>query len=206
MFDEALSLKALIFDLDGTLANSRLDFAAMRDELSAPDDVGLLEYIDTLSTVEARSAAMSIVERHELLGAQGATWIPTAEAVIQTLHRWQVPIGIVTRNSRKVAQLTMQRLGIPDIPLRAREDAAPKPNPEALLELAETWCLAPQACAYVGDFRYDVEAAQRAGMQPILFTANPAGQHPYGSDVKVISDFASLLSWVNDARIAGDAP
>jgi FMN phosphatase YigB (HAD superfamily) len=63
----------------------------------------------------------------------------------------------------------MERLGMPDIPLKAREDAAPKPDPEALLALAAQWRLSPAHCAYIGDFRYDIEAAQRAGMLPVLY-------------------------------------
>ena len=133
--------RAVIFDLDGTLVDSRLDFAAMRAELGAPAGVGLLEFIGALASVADRQSAMAVVHRHEMAGAAAATWMPGAEAALHALHRRGLRTAIVTRNSRAAATLTMERLGMPAIPLKAREDAAPKPDPEALLLLAALWQL-----------------------------------------------------------------
>lgn len=192
-------LHAIIFDLDGTLVDSRLDFAAMRSEMNAPADIGLLEYIDSLTTVEARERAMAIVHRHEIAGAEAASWMPGAEHAVHTLCAQGTPIGIVTRNSRQAARRTMERLGMPAIPLKAREDAAPKPDPEALLAIATTWNIAPVHCAYVGDFRYDMEAAQRAGMMPVLYVGSgdlPPEYIEGDGPVHVLRDFHSLPSWL----------
>jgi HAD superfamily hydrolase (TIGR01509 family) len=189
-------IHAAIFDLDGTLVDSRLDFAAMRQELGAPRDVGLLEYIETLSSARAREAAMEVVHRHEIAGAQVASWMPEAEETLHTLHRQGTPIAIVTRNSRFAARLTMDRLGMPAIPLKAREDAAPKPDPEALLAIAAHWEIAPAFCAYIGDFRYDIEAAERAGMTPVLYVAGEELTADYPPTVRVLRDFGILPHWL----------
>ncbi|MDP5069379.1 MAG: HAD family hydrolase [Congregibacter sp.] len=193
-----LTLHAVIFDLDGTLADSRLDFAAMRRDLDAPPDIGLLEYIAGLTSEADQDAAMTIVHHHEMAGALAAQWMPTAEEMLHTLHQQETPIAIVTRNSRQAALLTMERLGMPRIPLKAREDAAPKPDPEALLALAAEWGIPPAHCAYVGDFRYDIEAAQRAGMTPVLYVA--AGEVPDEyKELRVLKDFRILKDWINNA-------
>lgn len=192
-------LHAVIFDLDGTLVDSRLDFVAMRRELGAPDHIGLLEYIDGLASASARDAAMAVVHRHETAGAQAATWMPGAEITVNTLHEQGTPIAIVTRNCRAAARLTMQRLGMPAMPLKAREDAPPKPDPEALLAIASQWNIPPPHCAYVGDFRYDIEAAERAGMMPILYLGSselPAEYSDRGQSLRVLRDFRSLGSWL----------
>jgi len=191
-------LNAVIFDLDGTLVDSRLDFGAMRRELGAPSGLGLLEYIEALSSRRARREAMDIVHRHEVAGARAATWMPGAEEVLHALHARGVPTAIVTRNSRYVAELTMERLGMPPIPLKAREDAAPKPDPEALLALAMQWNLAPRHCAYVGDFRYDIEAAERAGMLPVLYAGASEVPRELSHCQWVLRDFSRLFDWVND--------
>lgn len=195
-----LNSKALIFDLDGTLADSRLDFPAMRHELQAPADTGLLEYIEKLRCPKEQARAMDVVHRHEVAGAQTASWIPGAEETLHTLHRKDIPTAIVTRNSRRAAKLTMQRLGMPAIPLLAREDAAPKPDPEALLMLASKWQLEPAHCAFVGDFRYDIEAAERAGMQAILYVGQGAVPTEHPDEVPVLRDFTALLDWLAIAR------
>ena len=193
---DAPRLSAVIFDLDGTLVDSRLDFGAMRRELGAPPGIGLLEYIDDLPTKAERDAARAIVHRHEMNGAHAATWMPGAEEVLHALCGSGALTAIVTRNSREAAALTMQRLGMPAIPLKAREDAAPKPDPEALLALAGEWGLEPAGCAYVGDFSYDIEAAERAGMLPVLY-AGSADTAPEGyKRVRILRDFREILTWV----------
>ncbi len=36
---------AVLFDLDGTLADTRLDFTAIRAEVGVPEGIGVLEYL-----------------------------------------------------------------------------------------------------------------------------------------------------------------
>lgn len=65
----------IIFDLDGTLVDSRLDFAAIRKALRCPEDVGVLEFIDTLPQRE-QAAAHAVVLEYEREGAQRAPGYP----------------------------------------------------------------------------------------------------------------------------------
>jgi len=198
----ASDLRAIIFDLDGTLVDSRLDFAAMREELAAPSDIGLLEYIAGLASVRDREAAMAVIHRHENAGALAASWMPGAQQALEALCEQGTPTAIVTRNSREAARLTMARLGMPPMPLMAREDAAPKPSPDALLSIAMQWRLPPAHCAYIGDFRYDIEAAERAGMLPVLYVGNQESPPSVAEHVRILRDFASLPGWLSQRRSA----
>ena len=71
--------KAVIFDLDGTLVDSRLDFAAMRAETGCPEGMGLLEYQAGIEDVERRNQVREVIYWHEMSGAKQATWMPGAE-------------------------------------------------------------------------------------------------------------------------------
>ena len=57
----------IIFDMDGTLVDSRLDFTLIRDELDCPEGIGVLEFIDTLPR-DRQPAAHKVVLRHERNG------------------------------------------------------------------------------------------------------------------------------------------
>ena len=175
------SIQGVIFDLDGTLADSRLDFTAIRSELACPEGVGVLEYIQLLPGSE-RGAAEQIVLDHERRGAERAEWIPGARECLQFCPRRNLPTAILTRNAREVADLTMSRLGIQVDMLLAREDCPPKPAPDGLLQIAAAWSLSPKRLVYVGDFLYDLQAARRANMISCFYDPALTGLYPDETD------------------------
>ncbi len=157
------AIQGIIFDLDGTLVDSRLDFTVIRRELDCPEGLGVLEYINTLPA-DQRNDAEQVVLDHERRGAARAEWMPGARECLAQCRASGIPTAILTRNAREVADLTLSRLGIEVGMLLAREDCPPKPAPEGLLKIAGDWGLSPSRLVYVGDFLYDLQAARSAGM------------------------------------------
>ena len=181
----------IVFDLDGTVVDSGLDFAAMRSETGCPTGVGLLEFIDAMDSASERERAHAVIHHHEMIGARAATWMPGAKHLLHRLTATSIPIGIFTRNSREAAGLVIETLGIPCNDLVAREDAAAKPDPEGLLEIAGRWQLPPRDMLAVGDFLFDLQAASKAGMRACLY--DPRGESPYGLEADfVIGHFDEL--------------
>lgn len=163
------TLRGLIFDLDGTLVHSALDFAAMRRETGCPEGTGLLEYIASLPCPEEQHRAESIVHRHEMAGARRARWMPGAREALARVCASSLRTGIVTRNSHQASAHMLEMLNAPALELISREQARPKPDPEGLLLLADRWRLPAGQIAYVGDFHFDLQAAASAGMHSILY-------------------------------------
>lgn len=180
--DTVRSLSGVIFDLDGTLVDSRLDFTRLRRQLACPDGIGVLEYIDTLSPAQQREAHQAVLA-FEQDGADRATWMPGAERCLETLRQWQLPVAILTRNAGSVARHTLERLGARIDLLLAREDCAPKPAPDGLLKITEHWQVPASNCVYVGDYLFDLQAARNAGMPACYYD-------PEGS-----AEFADLADW-----------
>lgn len=161
----------VIFDLDNTLVSCSLDFTEMKQEIGCPSDQDILTFIETLTDSQRESAELTIFA-HEMLDAESSVWMPGARAAIDQLVRLSIPLAIVTRNCRAVAEIKIKQNAIPIATVLTREDAKPKPDPEALLLIAEQWKVDPVNVAYVGDFIYDIEAAQRANMAPIYYQPN----------------------------------
>jgi HAD superfamily hydrolase (TIGR01509 family) len=163
-------IRGVIFDLDGTLVDSRLDFPAMRREIGLPPDNPVLEGVLALNGLAA-ARAWEIVERHERAGAETATVMAGVPELLDELRRRAIQTAVVTRNGRAFARDTLRRLELPIELVMTRDDAPPKPNPAALLHVLKTWKLAGPSAAMVGDFRFDLEAGRAAGMRTVLYSA-----------------------------------
>jgi HAD superfamily hydrolase (TIGR01509 family) len=162
-------IKAVVFDMDGTLVDSALDFAAICRDIGWPAGTPLLEQLALLDDPQQFSRADSIIRQHELNGAAKATWMPGAEQCLHTLRANKMPLALLTRNMRAATSLTIQRLNMPIEHVLTREDCAAKPDPAGLLLLADILQLPAEQMIYVGDYIYDIETAANAGMVSCLY-------------------------------------
>ena len=162
--------KGIVFDLDGTLIDSSLDFAAIRSDLGLAPATPILEAIPKM-TARERKMAEAVLAGHESAAVGFARYIPNAENFLQTLREKQIPIGIFTRNSRATSEKIISALEIPCDILISHDNAPAKPKPVGLLRICEAWKCSPQNIVYVGDYLYDLEAGNAAGATTILYTA-----------------------------------
>lgn len=179
-------IRAVAFDLDGTLIDTRLDFAAMRHQIGCPDGCGLLEYIDTLTDPTEVAAAHAVIERHEMAGAGAATWMPGAAGLLTELRRWDYPVAILTRNMRAAVDMVCRNLAIPVDVILTREDCKPKPDPEGLLSICAAFGIQPSELLYVGDFIYDLRTAHAAGALSCLYRYGR--NHSYAAEADWVVD------------------
>ena len=190
----------LIFDLDGTLVQSSLDFDAIRRELGLPPGEPLLEVLARLPASQARHG-LAVLERHEEHAAQRATATPGVVELLAWLARRKVRAGVLTRSARRFALAGLARTGLQCDPVLGREDAPPKPDPAGIWRICDYWGLRPEQTAMVGDYRFDIEAGRRAGVRTVLYTG---GREPteeelsWGADL-VLGCFLKaekLLEWL----------
>lgn len=164
------SIRGVIFDLDGTLVDSRLDFDAMRLEIGLPRGMPVIEGVLTLPDGE-KQRGWEIVERHERIGADTATVIPGVLKLLDELRKRDVHVAVVTRNGRSFACETLTRLRLPIELVMTRDDAPPKPDPQAIINILDAWRLPAARTTMVGDFRFDLEAGRAAGTRTVLYSA-----------------------------------
>lgn len=187
-----------IFDLDNTLADSSIDFNAMRQQLGLPLDQDILAAISTRPTAEATvlKRRLAEIEREYALHARP---LPGAHALLTSLVERGARLGILTRNSHANA---LQTLAVCDLAkffdpahVLGRDEAAPKPDPDGIRKLLAAWGAAPETAVMVGDFRYDLEAGLRAGVTTLYYDA--AGQDLWTTEADFrVQSHAELLALV----------
>lgn len=184
------TVRAVLFDLDGTFADTApdmchalngllarhgrdpLDVSAIRAYVSRGArgmlDVGFGLKPEDLDYAPLRDAFLDIYEQRLCADSR---WFDGMEALVDSLEARGLKWGIVTNKARRFGLPLTSALGI-----AARAgcvvcgDTTPhaKPHPAPLLHAAQLLGVPPRACLYVGDDRRDMEAANAAGMRGVV--------------------------------------
>lgn len=198
-------IRGVIFDLDGTLADSKLDFVAMRREMELPPDVPILESLARLDRQHA-DRCRDILHRHELAGAERAVLLPGAAELVQTLHFRGIHQAIATRNSRHITEATLTKLGLGIDLVLTRDDGPVKPDPWPVLHACREWGIVPAEAVIVGDFRFDVESGRSAGSRTVLLT-HPHDPASYANSEQAdlllssLADYSRLVAWLSEGTV-----
>jgi len=162
------NIRGLIFDLDGTLVDSRLDFELMRQEMDLPPGP-ILEGIAALPP-ERAMWCRTILHRHEMEGLARAVLLPGGAEILEQARQREIPIGIVTRNSREISLATLEKLRVECDILLTRDDGPIKPDPWPVRHICQTWNVPPRQVVMIGDFKFDVLSGRSAGARTVLLT------------------------------------
>ena len=185
-----LARRHWVFDLDGTLTLPVHDFAKIRASLEVPDGVDILGHLATLSAEDARPLhdRLHSIERDLITRTEAA---PGALDLIEHLADRGCLLGILTRNSREIALLTLEHIGLaqyfPRESILGRDEALPKPDPDGIRRLARFWEMGTGALVMVGDYLFDLQAGQAAGAATIHVHGPGVRRWPEWTDLCVVS-------------------
>ena len=214
-------VRAVLFDLDGTLVDSAPDLAAAANAMRIARGQEPLPLSQLRPHVGSGARGMlgaafaqapgqpgyealrdEFLQRYETCMLQQTRRFDAVAAVLDALDHAGLPWGIVTNKALRFAEPGAHALGLL---ARTRAlvagDSTPhtKPHPAPLLEAARRLGHAPQACVYVGDDPRDMQAGKAAGMRTLaaawgyLGTASAIEQ--WGAD-EVLAHPQALLTWL----------
>lgn len=180
--------KAILFDLDGTLADTAPDLAAAVNLMRAHRHLPLTPYenLRPYASAGARGllgAGFGIAPDHAdyeamrveflnnyqealVVHSQLFSGIPQLLSELESLNiQW----GIITNKAARFTDPLVQQIGLGNSACTISGDttAHAKPHPEPLHEAARRIDCAPHECWYVGDDLRDIQAAHAAGMTSI---------------------------------------
>ncbi|MCX7184747.1 MAG: HAD-IA family hydrolase [Nitrosospira sp.] len=183
-------IKAVFFDLDGTLADTAPDLGhALNCQRSAR---GLPPLPLALIRTEASAGARGLLGlgfnigpddpgyqamRDEFLDFYAARLchdthlFPGIAELLDQLDARTLPWGIVTNKPARFTLPLLQLLGLSQraaCVISGGDTTHSKPHPEPLLAASSALAVAPAACIYLGDDMRDVEASLAAGMEPVI--------------------------------------
>jgi phosphoglycolate phosphatase len=214
-------LRAILFDLDGTLLDTAPDMVGALNTLRREEGLAPLPYERVRGVVshgaarlvqtgfaeadDARKAALQarFLEIYRASLSVGTRLFPGMEEVLERLDGRRLKSGIVTN---KPAWLTDPLLA--QLRLRTRFAcvvsgdtlAERKPHPLPLMHAAKLAGVSPGQCVYVGDAERDVQAAHAAGMPALVANYGylEAGEDSaaWGGD-GYLEQPSNLLDWLD---------
>ncbi|MBM4028956.1 MAG: HAD family hydrolase [Planctomycetes bacterium] len=163
-----MPIRAVIFDLDGTITQPFLDFHAIREEMGLDRNGGpILEAMETM-TAPQRRRAEAILSVHEEKAVAESTLNVGARETLATLRERRLPIGILTRNRKDNAWAVARKHDLHFDAVVGREDGPVKPDSFGVLHLCRGFAVAPAEAMLVGDYLFDLLCARAAGAIPVL--------------------------------------
>ncbi len=161
------TLKGVLFDLDNTLVSCSMNFLQMRKVVNCPEGQDILVHVSSLPIEQQHTAHQAITEI-EVNDAHKCEALDGANELLSFLKTQKIPTAIITRNCEQAARIKLDKTAIDTDILITREHFPAKPDPSALQYVAQQWRNNTSELLFVGDYRYDLEAAFNAQMPSCL--------------------------------------
>jgi len=195
-----MSIKAVIFDLDGTITQPYFDFDAIREEIGLAKDSGpVLESMEKM-TAQQRQDAEKILHYHEQKAVTESKLNANAKRTFSALRAAGIHVGVLTRNKRSNALAIARKHNLKFDAVIDREDGPVKPDAFGVLYLCRQFGVKPEETLLVGDYLFDLLCAKAAGAVAVLLANhNQADEFAEHADF-CIEDISRILEIIDSKK------
>jgi HAD superfamily hydrolase (TIGR01549 family) len=219
-------MKALIFDLDGTLVDTvyghtvswqralseagiDIDSARLHRRIGMAGELLMEESARDMGKKMSAAKMRTADHRHEELFARQVPAprpLNGAVPLLQKLRQSRVPHGIATSGKRESIQPAIAALKLPNDAIVVDGSSAKhaKPEPDLFIQCRDRLSAPKQDCFVVGDATWDILAARRAGMLAIGLLSGGFGEDELyrAGAFRVYRDPQELLGSIGHLGIA----
>ena len=211
-----MTIKAVVFDLDGTIVRFNLDYKSARAEViqflsnqGFPASVfsineSIFEMLKRAEILvqnrrirkdfsELKKDALAIMEKYEKESAQTTELLPGALETLQALEKMKLKLGIFTVNGQRTTDQILSTFRLkPFFKAVVTRDSVlkVKPNPVHLETVLKKLKAKPEETIVVGDSRWDMTAAKELKVYAVGATtgiATPEELTKAGADCLITS-------------------
>ena len=216
-----LPLRAVLFDMDGTVLDTAPDMADALNSLRAEQALPPMAYDAVRSLVSHGAAAVTsagfpdasaeksaalqrrFLEIYRTSLSRRTRLFPGMDEVLDALAERRLKVGIVTNKAGWLTEPLLEELGLRErFDCVVSGDTTPtrKPHPLPLLHAAKLAGVTPGECIYVGDAERDVQAAHAAGMAALVanygYLRSDEDSAVWGGD-GYLARALDLVSWLD---------
>lgn len=223
-------LRAVLFDLDGTLVHTAPDIAAAlnaalcKSGLSPIEPQRIADLIGKGARLLVRRAlALQDADNDRLagivfddyvreyayrIGCQGRAF-DGADRCLRELHERKIKLGVVTNALQRFAEAALKHYALDKylgVIVGGDRTAMPKPHPASLWFACRTLGVAPEQTLMVGDSINDVTAARAAGCAIVCMPHGYNEGRPVAElDCEIVPTLDAIPAWIDAATATKSA-
>ena len=193
--------KVIVFDMDGTLVNSFLDFKALKKEMGLSPKAFVLEELDKINNKERKGELLKLLHNFEMNGAQKSVLFDGVLEFLDFCDLQGLKRAIFTRNSQHVTEIILKKFKMNFEKVVSRDSLREyKPHPKGLEEICSFFEVSSKDILFIGDHYHDLVTGEKAGVRTFLFNNGTNDIREWEKKADLVFDSYASLKRIFEKR------